>query len=102
MLNLSKFSFKFLFVLIFIYISILSCKFIGSTFLSFTFYYLISNYWVKWSYFSGEKKRGRQTYARFQTLELEKEFHFSKYLQRKRRIELSNQLGLTERQIKIW
>ncbi|VDM93133.1 unnamed protein product, partial [Onchocerca ochengi] len=48
------------------------------------------------------KKRGRQTYSRQQTLELEKEFHYNKYLTRRRRIELNRTLGLTERQIKIW
>lgn len=47
-------------------------------------------------------KRTRQTYTRFQTLELEKEFHFNKYLSRRRRIEVSHALALTERQIKIW
>ncbi|KAK6026429.1 hypothetical protein OSTOST_07625 [Ostertagia ostertagi] len=29
---------------------------------------------------SGESKRTRQTYSRNQTLELEKEFHYNKYL----------------------
>ncbi|XP_050349527.1 homeobox protein Hox-B5a-like [Nymphalis io] len=47
-------------------------------------------------------KRTRQTYTRFQTLELEKEFHFNKYLTKRRRIEVSRALALTERQIKIW
>ena len=48
------------------------------------------------------KDKYRVVYTDHQRLELEKEFHFSRYITIRRKSELAATLGLSERQVKIW
>ncbi|KAK0140119.1 Homeobox protein CDX-1 [Merluccius polli] len=48
------------------------------------------------------KEKYRVVYTDHQRLELEKEFHFNRYITIRRKAELAANLGLSERQVKIW
>ncbi|KAG9491896.1 homeobox protein CDX-2 [Eleutherodactylus coqui] len=48
------------------------------------------------------KDKYRVVYTDHQRLELEKEFHYSRYITIRRKAELAASLGLSERQVKIW
>lgn len=48
------------------------------------------------------KDKYRVVYSDHQRLELEKEFHYSRYITIRRKAELAQNLALSERQVKIW
>ncbi|XP_076315844.1 homeobox protein CDX-1-like [Tachypleus tridentatus] len=48
------------------------------------------------------KDKYRTVYTDHQRLELEKEFHYSRYITIRRKTELATMLGLSDRQVKIW
>ena len=67
----------------------------------------LNSFWVKYKTFlinfigrTRTKDKYRVVYSDHQRLELEKEFHYSRYITIRRKAELANNVGLSERQVR--